>query len=88
MSQFYASIQGNRGMATRQGTIKSGLDGHVRGWHIGAQVFMSYNHETGKDECTIRLTSGSSGFGSDRFLGTFTADDLKNPIIVKKGGDE
>ena len=76
MAQFYADIQGNRGQATRMGTKKSGLDGHIRGWHIGAKVWMHYNTLTKEDEVTIDLTSGSSpGRGAKR-LGTFTVKDL------------
>jgi len=78
MAQFYADIQGNRGEATRMGTKKSGLDGHIRGWHIGARVWMRYNEETQEDECTVDLTSGSDyGGGSGKRLGTFTVKDIK-----------
>ena len=76
MAQFYADIQGNRGQATRMGTKKSGLDGHIRGWHIGARVWMCFNEETQEDECTIDLTGGSRNGGSKR-LGTFTVKDIK-----------
>lgn len=77
MAQFYANIQGNRGMATRMGTKSSGMDGHIRGWNVGARVFMRFNEETQEDECTIDLTSGSAGrYGSKR-LGTFTIKDLQ-----------
>ncbi len=38
MSRFYASIQGNRSAATRQGTAASGIAGHIRGWDIGVKV--------------------------------------------------
>ena len=77
MAQFYADIQGNRGMATRMGTKSSGINGHIRGWHIGARVWVSHNEETGEDEVTIELTSGSAGHNSDKRLGTFAAKDLK-----------
>ena len=84
MAQFYASIQGNRGQATRMGTKQSGMDGHVRGWNVGCRVFMQYNEQTGQDECIIDLTSGSSGGCSNR-LGVFTVKDLKsfqNPLDI------
>lgn len=76
MAQFYADIQGNKGMVTRMGTKKSGLDGHIRGWYVGARVWMSFNEETQEDECTIDLTGGSSRGGSSKRLGTFTAKDI------------
>ena len=63
MSQFYARIQGNRGMATRQGTKKSGIRGHISGWNIGIDV-EGYVDENGKDHFIVRKTGGSkSPFG-------------------------
>lgn len=77
MAQFYADIQGNRGRATRMGTKKSGMDGHIRGWNVGCRVWMQFNEQTGQDECTIDLTSGSSGCSNiSKRLGTFTAKDV------------
>jgi len=76
MAQFYADIQGNRGQATRMGTKKSGLDGHIRGWNVGARVYMHFNEKTQEDECTIDLTCGSGYSGKSKRLGTFTAKDL------------
>ena len=77
MAQYYADIQGNRGMATRMGTKKSGLSGHIRGWHIGARVYVGFNNETGEDEVTVSLTSGSGGTGRFKDLGTFSAKDVE-----------
>jgi len=77
MAQYYADIQGNRGRATRMGTKKSGMDGHIRGWNIGARVFMRFNKETQQDECTIDLTSGSSVSCRSKRLGTFTIKDIQ-----------
>jgi len=58
MSRFYGSIEGNRGMATRQGTASSGMYGHIRGWHIGASV-VCYENEKGEDCVRVQLTGGS-----------------------------
>ena len=77
MSHFYADIGGNRGMATRQGTKKSGIAGHIRGWNIGAEVFCFYNDETEKDTVNVYLTGGSNRRSSSVFLGSFTEEDLK-----------
>lgn len=65
MAQFYASIQGNRGEATRMGTKSSGIEAHIRGWNVGAKVYITHNEETGKDEVTVYQTCGSNG-GSHR----------------------
>lgn len=74
MSQFYASIQGNRGEATRMGTKESGMSGYIRSWDIGCRATM--NHVDNEDYIHITLTS-NNGTGSERFLGTFTAVDLE-----------
>ncbi len=58
MSRFYASIQGNRGGATRQGTESSGIDGHIRGWDSGASV-SCYVNDDGKDVVEVWATHGS-----------------------------
>lgn len=58
MAQFYASIQGNRGEATRMGTKSSGISGHIRGWNVGARVVVS--HEDGVDIVRVWKTGGSS----------------------------
>lgn len=75
MSRFYASIKGSRGEATRQGTPKSGITGHVRGWDFGIKVVGQ--DIDGTDKFWVYLTSGSSDKGKDKFIGTFTAEDLE-----------
>lgn len=67
MSRFFASIQGNKGEATRQGTEKSGIAGHIRGWDLGCRVNCAVNHE-GEDFVRISLTSGSNGNGREVHL--------------------
>lgn len=75
MSRFYADIQGNRGRATRQGTAKSGITGHIRGWSIGAKVYCDVN-ANGEDEITVHLTGGSHHPATYKCLGMFTEKDL------------
>ena len=72
MSQFYASIQGNRGEATRGGSKASGIDGHIRGWNIGARVMVRYDKKTDKDVVSIYKTTGSGGSGREEHIATFT----------------
>jgi hypothetical protein len=71
MSRFYASIQGNRGKATRQGSAKSGIEGHIRGWNIGAYVALHVNPKTGEDEVSIHITGGSYNPSSLKRIGIF-----------------
>ena len=73
MSRFYASIQGNRGEATRQGTKSSGISGHVRGWNIGVRVYCYVNKE-GKDVASVVLTGGSSNSSMIKDLGVHTEE--------------
>lgn len=77
MSRFYANIQGNRGEATRMGTAKSGMVGHIRGWDIGCRVEMAADGD--EDVCNVYLTGGSTGPRSERHLGTFRTDDAALP---------
>jgi hypothetical protein len=58
MSHFYASIQGNKGTATRQGSKFSGISGHIRGWDMGVYVYLF--HKDGKDHVRIYKTGGSN----------------------------
>ena len=66
MARFYASIQGNRGEATRTGSASSGIEGHIRGWNLGAKVEMFTDPETGRDRLVIYRTSGSNGFEREK----------------------
>lgn len=64
MARFYASIQGNRGEASRMGTPASGIHGHIRGWNVGARV-ACYTVPDGTDDdadaVSVSLSQGSSG---------------------------
>lgn len=74
VARFYASIQGNRGEATRMGTANSGIEGHVRGWNIGAKVEVDVDPKTGKDRLTVYRTQGSNGCG----MSTIYTETLKD----------
>ena len=75
MAHFYASIQGNRGEATRMGTKSSGIDGHIRGWTSGVKVYGHYDETHDFDHFDIYLSSGSNGHYSDEFIGSFRRID-------------
>lgn len=64
MSHFYADIQGNRGEATRCGSKDSGIQGHIRGWNVGAFVVCGYDKQTDSDVVIVYATKGSSGYGA------------------------
>jgi len=80
MARFYAEIQGNRGSATRMGTPSSGIWGHVRGWHSGAQIVCDAK---GDDDVTqVYLTSGSNGHGWNTHLATLVEHDGRRTVTV------
>jgi len=67
VSHFYSSIQGGRGEATRCGDKHSGIQGHIRGWRSGVQVWGEVSQE-GEDRFTISVTNGSHSTHS-RYVG-------------------
>ncbi|MFA5238402.1 MAG: hypothetical protein WC476_01665 [Phycisphaerae bacterium] len=76
MSQFYASIVGNRGEATRQGTKNSGITGHIRGWNTGGRVNCYYDADKKADVVEFYLTSGSNERGKSQFIARFIEGKL------------
>lgn len=75
MSRFYASIHGSRGVSTGQGTPNSGIQGHIRGWNIGAVAYASVDPETGRDRVTLYITGGSNDPSYKELVGTWTLDE-------------
>lgn len=73
MSRFYGDLEGNRGVATRQGTANSGIVGHIRGWSVGARVRCFVN-EHGQDTVQVWTTGGSHQPGGDILLAEFDAE--------------
>jgi hypothetical protein len=70
MAHFYASIQGNRGEATRMGSKDSGITGHIRGWNVGARV--NIDHVDGVDVVRVYRTTGSNARGSSELIAEFS----------------
>ena len=75
MAKFYASIKGNRGSATRQGSRKSGVTGHIRGWDFGGRV--NIVEENGEEVVYLYLTSGSHATKQDKLIGRYTQKNLE-----------
>ena len=73
MAHFYADIQGNRGGASRMGTPNSGITGHIRGWSVGARVFIS--EVDGVDVVTVYATGGSNGHKAEKLIAEFKSND-------------
>jgi hypothetical protein len=68
VAQFRATIQGNRGEASRLGSKTSGIHATINGWNIGVTVDILSNQQTGKDEIRVCRTGGSNGGGGNKTL--------------------
>ena len=73
MSRFYASIQGDRGEATRQG--HKTINGHIRGCNRGVSVSGRYNEEKDEETFSISVTGGSNSPYSDQYIGYVSSKD-------------
>lgn len=67
MAQFRASVQGQRGDASRLGGKSSGISARVNGWHLGVDVFGSYDEKTDSDIFVVSITGGS-GHGTPDYI--------------------
>lgn len=72
MSHFYVSARGTgKTEATRTGTKKTGIQAHVRGWHVGVEV-VGTNYRTYEgltDVFKIFSTGGSAASDGREYLG-------------------
>jgi hypothetical protein len=66
MSHFYGTVQGNRGIGTRRGSSKSGLDTTCASWE-GAVCCRAYVGEDGRDHVFVSLERWH-GKGTSRVL--------------------
>ena len=80
MSTFYATIQGNRGPATRRGSAASGIKAAVQSWKGSVITSLSYNQD---DELMVNISvsKGSSSYGDTIFYGTF--EEFKQKLQSK-----
>ena len=72
MSRFYGSLNSGGGQVTRGGGPNKPLSGHIRGWGVGAKVYMDVDSE-GRDVVEVYATHGSNGAGGDVLIARFTA---------------
>lgn len=68
MAQFRATIQGNKGLASRLGTKKSGIVATVNGWTIGLKIIAK--RANGQDIIEVWYTGGSNDPAVRCLLGT------------------
>lgn len=72
MARFRATIQGNRGIASRLGTKRSGIVATIAGWHIGVRVTIDVDPH-GRDIITIYETGGSTDPRAGHIITTRTS---------------
>ena len=82
MAHFRATVQGNRGEASRLGTKGSGINAHIDGWNSGIRVVAFYNEANKRDEFSLYFTSGSNGYGTSVSIGRVYEDDKGNMVWV------
>ena len=79
----YLSYDNRRGNTYGAG-LKDGSDVHTRGWHAGVEVTVrAIKGEP--DSFNVYMTSGSSGSGGSRYLGTVT-DTADGPAWTPAAG--
>lgn len=82
MARFYASISGSaQNDATRQGTARSGIRGHIRGRNFGVRV-VGFDGNNDEDTFSVYLTSGSNGHHCEKLIGRFTQADLEKEFVI------
>lgn len=67
MSHFYGTLTGNRGTATRCGSLDSGITTHAASWEGAVRVTVWFNEAEDCDWATVALTPWH-GRGRDRVL--------------------
>lgn len=78
MAHFRATIQGQRGEASRLGSEKSGIMARVNGWTAGVRVDASVTIDR-EDRFYIFATRGSSPLSRDVLLGYVDASGTFHP---------
>jgi hypothetical protein len=79
MAQFYGTLQGARGPASRLGHKSSGLTADVNGWNVGARVEIS--HENGHDVVRVYRTSGSNARHTSKQIAEFSDAPLSGVTL-------
>lgn len=80
MAQFRATIQGQRGQASRLGSKKSGLVADINGWHNGVRVLAEYDEKNGTDVFVVYKTGGSS-YGEHEKICTISNGRIVLPVF-------
>lgn len=74
MAQFRATIQGNRGEASRFGTKNSGISANINGWNKGVEVLAYYDNELQQNCFMVSMTGGSNKKDRPVIIAKFNED--------------
>lgn len=69
MAKFYGQIQGNRGAATRMGSLASGIKGSCQSYDGSVITYLSYDANDNL-MVTIEVSNSSSFYGKRVFCGS------------------
>ena len=84
-SRFYGSVSGSAAtVATRQGTARSGISGHIRSGDLGVQV--NGHACEGTDMFDVYITGGSFGYRASEFAFRVELDE-EGHVTVSQVGD-
>lgn len=68
MSKLYGCLQGNRGEATKCGSVSSGIRASLQSWEGSLIGYMNLNEE-GLPIVTLKIGDGSTSYGSRTIFG-------------------
>lgn len=74
MSAFYGTIEGQRGPATRCGSLGSGIKAAAQSWNGSVVIELSYQDQFDSESplmVEVRTAEGSSAYGHTAWHGTF-----------------
>ena len=80
MSQFYGTLQGNRGLTTRIGTKNSGIRTNAAGW--GGSIQVSVYEEDGVDKFMVYLTPWRNSSGNSVCLAKGNLDSNEHKFTT------
>jgi len=75
MAQYRGTVNGQRGMASRLGSKRSGLEVRADGWHVGCRVSITWDEASEEDIVRVYRTQGSAHEG-ERLISEYRHADI------------
>lgn len=83
MAQFRGTVRGQRGLASRLGSKKSGLIATANGWETGARISITHDAD-GRDRVRVYRNGGSNG-GGETLLAEWVNGDPGFVYLAERG---